>query len=333
MTFAEIHTPCGVGDSPVPDECPSNDHVADGLDTYRRRCRVVRLPVGGHLWFGAERPDGVQDWLQVGDRRPRPPYPISRVVGRFWFTPPSEGARLLVENLSGNNTLELRSPRLPQPVTIFPVMPADEDDVLSEVVGTPMVAIQAARTTLTISNQSTSFTVWIKVPISPVLPPRTLRTVDPRVAAEGLDQRELDEAALRIQLAAPENYELLREFVDDPAVQKRLRNSPTLRAHLATVNPAGTTWRDFADKELTNVREEQPTHEIHRLILEAVGTPPARKQSRGYTELVARHLQPDRTRRTTRGGVNTGLNHLIPKVKGHWAYRRWQLEDYLNQGR
>ncbi|MBU2666412.1 hypothetical protein KOI35_23180 [Actinoplanes bogorensis] len=333
VMYAHIHTPCGPGDSPLPADCPFDGHKEpDGVELYELKCRVRKVPRGGHLWFGAVRPAEIaaDDWLQVGDHEPGPQSAVSRVAGRIWFTSPEQGSRVLVENLSHNNTLELRSDRLPQPVTLFPIAAAMTTDPHSELLGSPMAAVQTQSTTVVIANGSTRFVVWIEVPIrreSPITPPWTH---DPRAAGSTAEQAELDDAALRIQLAAPENYQLLADFTDSERVKNRLRNSARLRAFVE--RRPGEIWQDFVKRELRNVREGRPTHEIHRLILESIGTPPEH-DSKWYTNLVAHHLAPEREVRGSRGGAGGGMNDLIPKVKGYWAFRRFQLEDYLLRDR
>lgn len=114
-----------------------------------------------------------------------------------------------------------------------------------------------------------------------------------------------------------------------------MRNSDSLRAHLGKKEtPAANgqePWQAFAERELRNVEEHRPTHEIHRLVLEGIGTPPKRAP-RWYTQLVADHLEPDRPVHRARGGVAVGLKELIPVVKGLWAYPYHQLEEYLAGG-
>jgi hypothetical protein len=335
---AEIHTPCDSGDSPLPDVCMHPGHVnrvaAD--KRHERRCRVVRLPPGGQLWFGAKRPDRIRNWLQVGQAAPVLPSAVSKVVGRIWFTSPAEGARVLVENLSSNNILELRSPRLPQPVSLFPAVRVDPIGHPSELLGTPMVAVQAESTTLTILNKSTDFVVWIEAPIPPTPSLSSNFTSDPRAPLDEREQRDLDDAALRLQLAARENYALLKSFLESEEVRGRLRASESLRAFLQKKGIGARDglepWQAYVERELRNVAEGRPTHEIHRLILEGIGTPPA-YDSKWYTNLVADHLEPDRTSYSTPGGATGGLNHIIPVVKGLWAFRRYQLEDYLRRAR
>ncbi|MBL7253916.1 hypothetical protein [Paractinoplanes lichenicola] len=328
MTAAEIHTPCDAGDVPLPGVCGYPGHINRVMDKrYQRRCRVQRLRPGGQLWFGAQRPDGGRNWLQVGRAEPELPSAVSKVVGRIWFTSLTEGSRVLVENLSTNNTLELRSPRLPRPVTLHPAVRSDPGDQRSELLGTPMVAVQTASTTLTISNLSTGFVVWIEAPIRPLPAAGTDFTFDPRTPLGPREQQELDDAALRIQLADRENFPLLRTFLESDPVRARLSASPSLRAFVE--RKGIEDWQFYVRRELTNVAEGRPTHEIHRVILEGIGAPPAH-DPKWYTSLVAEHLEPDRPINARPGGTG-GLTELIAVVKGLWAFRRYQLEKYLEE--
>lgn len=333
---ARIHTPCEVGDIPLPDRCMIPGHVKQGEvdDRLVGRCRVVELAPGGHLWFGAEKPVGVDNWLQVGRVAPRLPSAVSKVVGRIWFTHQSQGARVLVENVSSNNILELRASRLPRPLTLYPAARADPDDVRSELLGTPMVAVQTPSTTLTISNKSTDFLVWIEAPIWALRANVSAFTADPRAPLSPKELAELDDAALRIQLADPENHPLLRRFLDDARVREQLRGSGSLQAFVQARGIAAkgelAPWQVWAENEVENVNRRTPTHEIHRLILEGIGRPPIWKTSKTYTNLVADHLDPDRPLREGRpGGVGGGLGDLVPVVKGLWAFKQYQLERYL----
>ncbi|MBB4747693.1 hypothetical protein [Actinoplanes lobatus] len=331
MSIAEIHTPCDAGDSPLPEVCRNPNHVNRlAVDKrHRNRCRVAQLRPGGQLWFGAQRPEDGRDWLQVGRATPDLPSAVSKVVGRIWFTAPADGARVLVENLSGNNILELRSPRLPQPVSLYPAVPADPGGFPAEILATPMVAIQAASTMLTILNKSTDFVVWIEAPIRTAPANDPGFTSNPRAPLNEREQRELDDAALRVQLAARENLPLLKSFLDREDVRDRLRSSESLQAFLAK---SGIGVQAYIERELTNVAERRPTHEIHRLILEAVGTSPE-FAPKWYTNLVANHLDPDRSANSRPGGSTGGLTELIPMVKGLWGFRRYQLEEYLTRER
>jgi hypothetical protein len=290
------------------------------------------VPRGGELWFGAVRPSDVPEsaWLQVGNRDPAERSAVSRRAGRIWFTAPEHGSRVLVENLSHNNTLSLCSDRLPQPVTLFPIAAAAATDPRAELLGSAMAAVQASSTTVTIENASTQHVVWIEVPIRPEPPIALPWTRNPRAAASAAKQAQLDDAALRIQLAAPENYQLLEEFTDSDKAKDRLRNSASLRKFVQ--RPPARTWQDFVKGELRNVKEGHPSHEIHRLILESIGIPPGH-DSKWYTNLVADHLAPEREMRESRGGGGGGMLELIPKVKGYWAFRRLQLEEYLHRDR
>ncbi|MEU8820286.1 SAV_2336 N-terminal domain-related protein [Actinoplanes sp. NPDC048796] len=144
-------------------------------------------------------------------------------------------------------------------------------------------------------------------------------------------QRDLDDAALRVQLAARENISLLRDFIYQETVQERLRTSGSLREFVDRKGPRGRDglegWQVYVERQLTNVADGRPTHEIHRVILEALGTPPVH-DPKWYTGLVTRHLDPDRPVNSRPGGSG-GLNELIPLVKQRWGFRRHQLKAYL----
>lgn len=238
--IAEIHTPCDVGE-PLPPRCVFEEHVNQGavvVDRYKGRCRVARLRPGGQLLFGAQRPADVDNWLQIGRVEPDLPSAVSRVVGRIWYTTQAEGSRVLVENLSTNNALKLYSPRLPQQLTLFPAARAETGDRRDDLLDTPMAAVQTASTTLTISNKSTDFVVWIEAPIRRLLADGSLFTSSPRAPVGIREERELEDAALRIQLAAPENHTLLETFLLSEPAQEQLRSSESLR--ISSEPPAST---------------------------------------------------------------------------------------------
>jgi hypothetical protein len=341
LAAVELHTPCSIEDRPRPPHCPyGKAHFADHIpQELRGRCRQAKAFAGQHLWFGSARPDE-RPWLQVGPEDSadgRIPRMVSGVCGQVWVSHESGGVRVMVENLSTTVTIEVRSPRLPRPVHLYPV-DGDTGSARDRWLGTAITALQSPRCTLVLVNHGMEFPIWVSQLTTSwgTDYPHTL-TLDPtRVpSAEGKDaeravaaQQELDEAALRVELAA--NHRLLRQFFDQPQVRSRLEDSPTLRSFVESTANRSTarTPLDFCELQLRRVDEGAPSHELHRLILEGLGQPPEHT-SKHYSELVRAQLNPNRKINHTRGGAAPGLAELIPRVMAAWRHRPGDLMRYL----
>lgn len=325
-----------------PPRCPNDEHGRGAATDAPARCLVHTLRVGDHVWFGAANPDGRREWLQLGPARAAlradEARPTSGVTGHVWVSLESGTPRVMVENLSANVTLTLRSADVPVPVTLPPAAAT-----WPRVVTSRIAALQSTRTELLLENLGWVTTVWVTVRAA-VAPPAFDRTGtrDPRLHSarpvpqwtekDHEDHRELLKAAYRIQLAAREHHHLLEHFCDQDDVRARLRASPSLQQFLTA--RARTDLDQFVTLQLRRVRDGNPTHEVHRLILEARGEPP-RRESKAYTYLVRDHLFPyrdldvDAAESVPRGGAGGGLVDLLEPVRTLWATPVTELKRYL----
>lgn len=324
----EVHTPC-FDDRPLPALGCSAGHVdPPSVGRARGRCRVAHVPLGERLYFGSQRPDG-RPWLQIG------PYDLARagdarlvsgVAGQLWVTAESGGGRVMVENLSGSVVVEIRSERLSSTMRLHPV-DVREDKPRERWLGTPIAALQTPVATIVLMNDGHEFPIWTSL--------RTNRwnAAFPTAGTEDVRDRadeEIADAAMRIHLGSPDHLPLVRAFVGDPAVRERLRTSASLLEFLAdpSANRTGARTPDeFCDQQLDRIEHGQATNELHRLILEGLGTPPGHA-SKHYTDMVRDLLDPQRTPAARRGGGG-GLSALIPAVRARWQFRPHQLAHYL----
>lgn len=336
---AFLHTPWHPDGDRTPPVCTEPGHIApESVGELAGRCREVRLPAHGHVWFGSERPDD-RPWLQVG-----PPDLVSRVVsavaGQLWVSRESGGVRVMLENLSQNVGIEIRSTGLPESVRLHPVR-ADQDEGGGprRRAGTAITALQTDRSTLLLTNRGMTVPIWVRQRVRWGTAPAPSRTIDARMLAAAtpgdrrgelaVTQQDLNEAAMRITLAA--HPDLLTEFFARPDVVKRLDRSPSLRGFLAASSANRTHHRTpagFRDHQLQRVREELPTAELHRLILEGLGTPPEHA-SKYYSEIVRKHLDEGRDPRSARGGSGGGMAELLPRVRSTWSFPIPTLRLYL----
>jgi hypothetical protein len=323
----EVHTPCGREDT-LPPPCRYGHVAPTSVGLLRGRCRVARIGLGEHLYFGSVRPEGTSRWLQIGPHN-LDPLPAGRVLsgvtGHLWVTAESGGGRVMVENLSSSVTIEIRSQRLPASAVLHPV---DAEELAGERwLGTPIVALQTSSATLLLQNAGHEFTAWTVATTSRWDAPFPSRgTMNVRDHGEV----DIDEAAMRIELGSPDHLALLRAFVDDPVVRRRLRSSSTLREFLAnpTANRTGTTDADgFCARQIERVVAGKATHELHRLILEGLGQSPAHA-SKHYTDEVRALIEPQRERSGIRGGGG-GLSELVGQVRARFRFRPHQLASYL----
>jgi hypothetical protein len=345
MARAQLSTECvapGISDALECRRCEYRVHTA--REARRGHSRVADLGTGEHLWFGSEEPADGRPWLQVG---PYGPFrssrekPISSVCGHLWISTESGGARVLVENLSETVRIDIRSDHLPRTVPLYPV----EHGATSpreRFLGTAIVALQAPESTLVLVNRGLEFPIAVRVLTTDWGPGRRrLHTMDGRrvdepddptdaraAAAAHRRQQVLDGAVVRIVLGSPHHLDLLEDFLARPEVQRRLADSPTLADFLSRTKQ---TLHDFVQGTLDRIAAGQATHELHRLVLEGLGEPPEH-QSKHYTEIVKKQLNPARELGPKRGGTG-GLAELVPEVRGLWRIRDAELRTYLGLDR
>lgn len=351
----EIHAPRAAGDGSAPQKCAAGHVDPAAHVSLQGQCRVQWLARDEHLFFGSQNRDGTARWLQIGSQEPSVlpgSRSISGMCGHIWVT---GTRRVMVENLSRVVVVEIRSPHLPETTRLFPTTGdpgrpgARAGDALLE---TAIVALRARDNELALVNSGRESLLWVSV-LTPSagLRPRYRGTADSRRLDEGVDatawlakdreeraeaQEELDHAALRITLGSPDHLSLLQEFAALPEVRARWDASPTLRQWLAR-NEKGVPWERWVERQLRWVAEHKATHELHRLILEGLGRPPAH-ESRYYTQLVDRRLDPPPDSGPARGssrpvrGGSGGLSDLVVRVRGGWGYNPRELRAYLGLG-
>ena len=135
---------------------------------------------------------------------------------------------------------------------------------------------------------------------------------------------------------------ILIDFFARPDVQERLASSISLLKFLEQQPRKKTSSEpespaDFVNRQIQRVREGAPTHELHRIILEARGVTPDKK-SREYTDRVTKYIgstpnptaDPDMDDEPKGpGGPAKGVEELIARIQQIWAFDEASMEHYL----